>query len=304
MPVRPSRRCEFGEHGQGDRVSRDRTRRPATMSRSRSAFAIGTSSCCRCRKGTDRARPRAAWIAASPICHSGCPVNNQIPDWNDLVYRRQLGGRCAQPALDQQLPGIHRPHLPGAVRGVVHAQHRRQPGHHQNHRMRHRRPRLRRGLDQTRTADGTRPARRSRSWARARPDWPARSNSPAPATTCIVYEKIRQGRRPAALWHSRLQNGKAPHRPPHRADAGRGRDVSLRRRCRRRHVGSQTLLRRLRCGRAGRRRREAARSAGSRPRTQGHPFRDGFPAAAEPPRRRRAGGDRRADPRRAASTSS
>ncbi len=22
-----------------------------------------------------------------PFCHSGCPVNNQIPDWNDLVYR-------------------------------------------------------------------------------------------------------------------------------------------------------------------------------------------------------------------------
>ncbi|MBE7523917.1 MAG: glutamate synthase subunit beta [Burkholderiales bacterium] len=23
-----------------------------------------------------------------PFCHSGCPVNNVIPDWNDLVYRR------------------------------------------------------------------------------------------------------------------------------------------------------------------------------------------------------------------------
>ena len=22
-----------------------------------------------------------------PYCHHGCPVNNQIPDWNDLVYR-------------------------------------------------------------------------------------------------------------------------------------------------------------------------------------------------------------------------
>ena len=21
-----------------------------------------------------------------PYCHQGCPVNNQIPDWNDLVY--------------------------------------------------------------------------------------------------------------------------------------------------------------------------------------------------------------------------
>jgi glutamate synthase (NADPH/NADH) small chain len=24
---------------------------------------------------------------AVPYCHTGCPVNNQIPDWNDLVYR-------------------------------------------------------------------------------------------------------------------------------------------------------------------------------------------------------------------------
>src|SRR6201985_1921277 len=22
-----------------------------------------------------------------PFCHEGCPVNNQIPDWNNLVYR-------------------------------------------------------------------------------------------------------------------------------------------------------------------------------------------------------------------------
>ena len=22
-----------------------------------------------------------------PYCHSGCPVNNQIPDWNDLVFK-------------------------------------------------------------------------------------------------------------------------------------------------------------------------------------------------------------------------
>jgi glutamate synthase (NADPH) small chain len=39
-----------------------------------------------------------------------------------------LGRGRAQPAFDQQFPGIHRPRLPGAVRGVLHAQHRRQPG--------------------------------------------------------------------------------------------------------------------------------------------------------------------------------
>ena len=59
-----------------------------------------------------------------PFCHgpTGCPVNNQIPDWNDLVFPGRLGHRTAQPAFDQQLPGIHRPHLPGTLRGSLHAQ--------------------------------------------------------------------------------------------------------------------------------------------------------------------------------------
>src|SRR4026207_381108 len=27
-----------------------------------------------------------------PYCHTGCPVNNQIPDWNDLVYHSDWQG--------------------------------------------------------------------------------------------------------------------------------------------------------------------------------------------------------------------
>src|SRR5216683_4463091 len=29
-----------------------------------------------------------------PYCHTGCPVNNQIPDWNDLVYRGDWQTAC------------------------------------------------------------------------------------------------------------------------------------------------------------------------------------------------------------------
>ena len=25
-----------------------------------------------------------------PYCHSGCPVNNIIPDWNDMVYKQDF----------------------------------------------------------------------------------------------------------------------------------------------------------------------------------------------------------------------
>ena len=42
-----------------------------------------------------------------PYCHTGCPVNNQIPDWNDLIYQ----GNWKEAA-----------HLPGPVRGSLHAQ--------------------------------------------------------------------------------------------------------------------------------------------------------------------------------------
>ncbi len=28
-----------------------------------------------------------------PFCHNGCPVNNQIPDWNNLVYRGTVASR-------------------------------------------------------------------------------------------------------------------------------------------------------------------------------------------------------------------
>ncbi len=29
-----------------------------------------------------------------PYCHTGCPVNNQIPDWNDLVYNEDWKAAC------------------------------------------------------------------------------------------------------------------------------------------------------------------------------------------------------------------
>ncbi|MBV9994724.1 MAG: glutamate synthase subunit beta [Caulobacteraceae bacterium] len=36
----------------------------------------------------DLARQAARCMSCGiPFCHQGCPVNNQIPDWNDLVYR-------------------------------------------------------------------------------------------------------------------------------------------------------------------------------------------------------------------------
>ena len=59
---------------------------------------------------------------------------------------RRLEERDRGAALDQQLPRVHRPRLPGAVRGGVHAERQRRSGGHQVDRARDHRPRLGRRL--------------------------------------------------------------------------------------------------------------------------------------------------------------
>ncbi len=38
-------------------------------------------------EATTREQAARCMNCGIPYCHNGCPVNNQIPDWNDLVYR-------------------------------------------------------------------------------------------------------------------------------------------------------------------------------------------------------------------------
>ena len=76
-----------------------------------------------------------------PFCHTGCPLGNLIPEWNDLVYRDRLARGERAAARHQQLPRVHRPAVPGAVRGRVRARHQRAAGHDQADRGRDRRPR-------------------------------------------------------------------------------------------------------------------------------------------------------------------
>ena len=51
-----------------------------------------------------------------PFCHQGCPVDNLIPDWNDLVYQGDWRAAIDVLHSHQQLSRVHRPHLPRAVR--------------------------------------------------------------------------------------------------------------------------------------------------------------------------------------------
>ena len=45
-----------------------------------------------------------------PFCNNGCPVNNIIPDWNDLVFRQNW--MCfTRPTIFQNLRGVFAPRL-------------------------------------------------------------------------------------------------------------------------------------------------------------------------------------------------
>ena len=98
-----------------------------------------------------------------PFCHNGCPLNNLIPDWNDLVYRDRWREAIDQLHATNNFPEFTGPALPGAVRGGLRARDPRgRRGHDQADRARDRQPRLGRGLDRAAAAARARPAARSR----------------------------------------------------------------------------------------------------------------------------------------------
>ena len=226
---------------------------------------------------------------------TGCPVNSQIPDWNDLVYRgdwQEAARNLHTTTISRRSPAASA----RALRSVLHAQHRRQSGDHQDHRMRDRRPRDRAGLDQARAAGG-RPARRSRSSAPGPAGMACAQQLARAGHDVHVFEKFAKagGLLRYGIPDFKMEKGMVATSVSGRWKARR--HLPLRRPCRRQPAGGEAS-RRLRRRRARGRSGEGPRPADPGPRAQRHPFRHGLPAAAEPARERRAAGRRRADPRR------
>jgi glutamate synthase (NADPH/NADH) small chain len=166
----------------------------------------------------------------TPFCNNGCPVNNIIPDFNDLVYQAATGKtRIDGVAQHQQLPRVHRPHLPRALRGRLRGELQRRRGGHQVDRARHHRPRLGRRLGQ---APLPPKSRRARKWP-----WSAAG----PAGLAAAQQLARVGHEVTVFEKNDRVGGllrygipdfkmeKIAHRPPCRADAGRRRGVPNRR---------------------------------------------------------------------------
>ena len=118
-----------------------------------------------------------------PFCHTGCPLGNLIPEWNDLVYRDDwkaasdrlhatnnfpefTGRLCPAPCEAACVLGINEP--PVTIKQIeVEIIDRA----------------WEEGWVGPVVAADARPASGSRSSARARRDWPRRSSSRGPATT-------------------------------------------------------------------------------------------------------------------------
>ncbi len=227
--------------------------------------------------GRRRADPRAGHPLHGlrhPVLPRRLPAGQPHPGLERPGPHRQLGRGDRVAARHQQLPGVHRPALPGAVRGGLRARHRRRPAPVTIKQVEVEIIDRGRGRD-GRVDPGPRPSRTGktrRRWsAPARPGWPPRSSSPAPVTTVTVYERDDAHRRPAALRHPRLQAGEAAHRPAAGPARRRGRAVRDRRR-RRRRRHRRAVARRARRGAARlrraagpghRRRRRAGRCAAS-----------------------------------------
>ena len=190
-----------------------------------------------------------------PFCHTGCPVNNIIPDWNDLVFRGdwrealdvlhstnnfpEFTGRicpapceaaCTLNIIDQPVTiksiecaiidkgweeGWVRPHI---------------PAHRTGKRV---------------AVVGSGPAGLACAQQLARA-----------GHAVVVYREARPDRRAAALRHPRLQDGEASDRPAHGADAGGRRGVPPEQPRRRQRPGAAAAGR-IRCRGAGGRRRSS-----------------------------------------------
>ena len=88
-----------------------------------------------------------------PYCHTGCPVNNQIPDWNDLVYRNDWQDAILNLHSTNNFPEFTGRICPAPCEAACTLNLDRDAGHHQDDRMHDRRPGVGERLGQAGTAD-------------------------------------------------------------------------------------------------------------------------------------------------------
>ena len=215
-----------------------------------------------------------------PFCHDGCPLGQPDPGLERPRLPRPLAGGDRGAPRDEQLPRVHGPDLPGAVRGLVRARHQRRRGHDQADRAVDHRPRVGGGLGQGRAARGAQ--RQVRRRHRLRPGRARRRSGAEPLRPQRHAVRAQHARgRPAALRCPRLQAREVDRAAACRPDRRGGGGASLRRR-RRQGRDRRRAPRAVRRDRDRRRLDDPARPARSRTRAGRRPLRDGLPRDAQP----------------------
>ena len=116
-----------------------------------------------------------------PFCHHGCPVNNQIPDWNDLVYRDHWRAALENLHSTNNFPEFTGRVCPAPCEASCTLNIQDNPVTIKTIECQIVDRGWEEGWISPRAAGATKPARRSRWWAPARRAWPAPSSSRAPA---------------------------------------------------------------------------------------------------------------------------
>ena len=240
-----------------------------------------------------------------PFCHNGCPLGQPDPGLERPRLPRPLARRDPPAARDEQLPRVHRPAVPGAVRGGLRAgDPRGRRGHDQADRELDHRPRVGRRAGSSRSRRASRPAARSPS------------SAPGPAGMAAAQQLRRAGHRgrrsssatrPPAAWSASACRTSRSRSASSSAASQQLRDEGVEVRCGV-DVGVDVTVEELRdefdavvlaTGS-----RVAARPAGPRPRARRRPLRDGLPLRAQPLGRRRDRTSRRSAPPASTSSSS
>ncbi len=188
----------------------------------------------------------------------GVPDQQPHPRVERPRLPRAVARGAAAAAQDQQLPRVHGAGLSGALRGLVRARHQRAGGQHQEHRVRHRRQGLRRGVDRRRAA--ARPDRQDGRRRRLRAGGPGLRGAAQPGRPHGDGLRARRSdRRPPDVRHPAHEAGEADRRPAGEP-AGRGGGQVRHRRPHRAELPHRQAARVVRRHRALRRRDGGARS--------------------------------------------
>ena len=163
-----------------------------------------------------------------PFCHTGCPLGNLIPEWNDLVYRDDWRDAIERLHATNNFPEFTGRLCPAPCEAACVLGINEHAGHDQAGRGRDRRPRVG-------TTAGIVPRPADRAHGQARRGRRLRSGRARGRAAAHARRPRRHGvrarrphRRAAALRHPRVQDGEAPPRPAPRADGGRGHRVPRR----------------------------------------------------------------------------